>query len=92
MSLVSVNTTAVSALTVPVKVAPLLLTKVSVLSDAPCPTLPTTLTTPVLPALSVSDWVLAALPVTVPPNVKSAPAVLRVRSPVSVSGVLMSPK
>ena len=54
--------------------------------------IPTTLMAPVLPAFRVNDSVLLVVPLIVPPKVNPPPEVLRVRSPVRVSGVLASPK
>ncbi len=87
-----------AAVTAALNTAPLLCTKVKVFKGVAWPTLPTTLTAPELPAFKVNDSVLAVLPLTVPPKVTWPPALalppvlLSVRSAVSVSAVLASPK
>ena len=98
---VLLNTTLVSALTAAAKVAPLLWVSVRFLSDAliPCglyPRVLVTFTTPALVAFKVSDWVLAALPITAPLMFKLPPAVVSTTSPVKVTPVAepatLSPK
>ena len=86
------SATLVPVVTALSKVAPLLCTKVNVFNATLWPTLPTTLTAPVLPALSVNDCVLAVVPLTAPPSVRLPPLVLSVRSSPKVSAVLLSPK
>ncbi len=74
-------------MTVDAKVAPLLCVSVRVLRDVVCPNVLVTLTVPVLVAFKVSDWVLAALPLTAPLMFKVPPAVLSVTSSVNVTPV-----
>ena len=68
-----VNTTAVSAVTGPLKLAPLLWVSVKVLSDLTLPIEPETNTVPPLPAFSVTDWLLLAIPLIVLAKVMLAP-------------------
>ncbi len=79
-------------MTADANVAPLLWVSVSVLSDVfcpsvLCPSVLVTLTTPVLVAFKVNDWVLAALPLTAPLMFKLPPAVLRTTWSVNVTPV-----
>ena len=74
-------------MTADAKVAPLLFVRVSVLRDVVWPTELFTLTVPALVAFKVSDWVLAALPITAPLMFKLPPAVLSTTSSVRVTPV-----
>ena len=91
-AVVSLNTTAVSAVTGALKVAPSLWLRVSVLSEVVWPKAPVTLTAPVEPAFKVNDWVLARVPLSAPLMFKAPPAVLSVTSSCNTSAVLLSPK
>ena len=89
---VLLNNTCVSAVTALLNVAPALCIKVKMRSDVVWPTAPVTLTTPALPALKVSDWVLTTVPFTAPPIFKAPPAVLSATSSTKVKAVPLSPK
>lgn len=92
VAVVLFSTTLVSAFTSLLKLAPLLLVTVKVLSGVFKPTVPPTVMAPVLPAFKVSDCVFASVPSTAPPIVKAAPPVVSDTSFVNVTTVLLSPK
>jgi hypothetical protein len=90
-SVVSLNTTLVPALTALLNVAPWLFVSVRVLSDLVWPTVPVTLTAPVLLAFKANDWVLAVLPFTAPSTCNAPPAEVNHTSSARVNAVLLSP-
>ncbi len=65
----------------------MLFVSVNVLSEVVWPKVLVTLTVPALVAFKVSDWVLAALPLTAPLMFNVPPAVVRVTSSVNVTPV-----